>query len=71
MDILGAQTCKLLAGQSVGLNVFDPGFDLTHQIGTDVRRLGEDAPTDTHEQGRQRPAEPETDQDTHRLLAEN
>ena len=29
MHILGAQTYKLLAGQPVGLNVFDPGLDLT------------------------------------------
>ena len=29
MHILSAQALELFAGQSVGLNIFDPGFDLT------------------------------------------
>jgi hypothetical protein len=45
MHILGTQTGKLPAGQPVGLNVFDPGFDLTFGGGCELH------PMRTHKSG--------------------
>ena len=39
------------------------GLDLAHQVGADVGRLGVDAAADPHEQGQQRAAEAEAEQD--------
>ena len=47
----------------------DPRLDLAHQVGTDVGRLGEDAAADPHEQGQQRAAEAEAEQDLVGVLA--
>jgi hypothetical protein len=41
----------------------DTGFDLADQVGADVGRLREDAAADTQEQGEQRAAETEPDED--------
>ena len=48
-----------LRGSSSGM----PGLDLADQVGAHVGRLGEDAAADPHEQGEQRGAEAEADED--------
>ena len=48
-----------LRGSSSGM----PGLDLADEVGADVGRLGEDAAADPQEQGEQRTAEPEPDED--------
>ena len=50
-------------GGVAGVVLGDAGLDLAHQVGADVGRLGEDAAADSHEQGEQRGAEGEADQD--------
>ncbi len=49
----------------------DAGFDLADEVGADVGRLGEDATADAEEQGEQRPAEPEPDEDRRRRVLED
>ena len=50
-------------GRVAGVVLGDAGLDLADQVGADVGRLGEDAAADPHEQGQQRAAEAEADQD--------
>ena len=56
-----------LRGSSSGM----PGFDLAHEVGADVGRLGEDAAADPQEQREQRAAEPEADEDRRRGVLED
>ena len=50
-------------GRIAGVVLGDAGLDLADQVGAHVGRLGEDAAADPHEQGQQRAAEAEADQD--------
>ena len=59
-------------GRRVARVVLGDGFFyFAHQIRADVRRLGEDAAADAHEQGGQAPAEAEADQHLHGVTAED
>ena len=56
-----------LRGSSSGM----PGFDLAHEVGADVGRLGEDAAADAQEQREQRATEAEADEDRGRGVLED
>ena len=50
-------------GRVAGVVLGDAGLDLADQVGADVGGLGEDAAADPQEQGEQRAAEAEADED--------
>ena len=50
-------------GGVAGVVLGDTGLHFAHQVGADVGRLGEDTPADSHEQGEERGAEGEPDED--------
>ena len=50
-------------GGVAGIVLGDAGLDLADQVGAHVGGLGENPAPDSHEQGQQRPAEAEADQD--------